>query len=207
MAEEARKEKYDRQTKEQFEELGRFVQQFEAMVDAVRRTCLQLTTTSVKHHRLMNIILHHSSMTAWPLFEIARALYGEMINDAEYKITTEQGIVIKGVLKQISAEYSDLLAHRNNMVHGTWYIGWASPADEEFSDLKIAKYKATSSGFAAAETPKNTAELQALTERCKQNAFLINLLNATFIFPGGPRVCENFHKEKDTWVATTAKPG
>jgi hypothetical protein len=177
------------------------------MVEAVRRTCLQLTTASAKHQMLMNIVLHHSSMTAWPLFEIARALYGEMINDADYKIPAKEGEVIKGVLKQIATEYSNLLSNRNNMVHGTWYIGWASAADQEFSDLKIAKYKATSSGFTAADTPKNTTELQSLTERCKHNAFLIGLLNITFTMPGGPRTHENFHKEKDTWVATTATPG
>ncbi len=113
MTEETRDEKFSRQTCEQFEWIGRFVQSFELMVDAARGSALLLLRPVPQ--RMLNIVLHHSSMTAWPLFEIVQALYGEMI--AQDTFPKEQADVVRGVLKQVAADYSDLLSQRNIVSH------------------------------------------------------------------------------------------
>jgi hypothetical protein len=54
------------------------------------------------------------------------------------------------------------------MLHGTWFIGWTSQADEDFSELKVSKFKPTAKGFESAPTPKNIDEIKLLIERCHQ---------------------------------------
>lgn len=198
MDEEQRK-LFESQTKEQFEELGRFVQQFEQMVNAVRFACLQLTTRGVEHQRLMNIIFHHRSLTAGPLFEIMRSLFGEIVNDEKNSIEKNEVTAINGVLQQIHTEYQSLLERRNTLLHGTWYIGWVSENQKDFSEFLVSKFKATSKGVESAETPKNVAELRSLTTRCATCQHLIYAFIGSFFTEGGPKITANFKKVSSVW--------
>jgi hypothetical protein len=195
MPDETRNEKYQRQTKEQFEELGRFVQQFEQMVDAARFSCVQLTSSSAQHQSLMNVTFHHRSMTAEPLIQIMRALYGEKIKTI--KPETEEVDTISSILSQIGRDYSKLAGKRNELLHGTWYIGWANPADDDFSDLKVAKFKTPATGLALAETPKKVEDLREITAECKRVGDLIRALILTLI--AGSKAKDLFIKDGQLW--------
>jgi hypothetical protein len=82
MPDETHDKKYSRQTGEQFEALGRFVQEFEQLVDAVRTTSMHLlSSNSPKQQQLVNVVLFHKSLTAQPLFEIMRGLYAVFIKE------------------------------------------------------------------------------------------------------------------------------
>src|ERR1700730_4099177 len=65
---------YEKNTKEQYEALGRFVEAFEAMVNEVRESTIALIERDGKHRRLIEIVLHHQVLTAKPLYEIFRAV-------------------------------------------------------------------------------------------------------------------------------------
>ncbi|HWN48568.1 MAG TPA: hypothetical protein VNO18_01820 [Xanthobacteraceae bacterium] len=65
---------YEKNTKEQYEALGRFVEAFEAMVNEVRESTIALIERDRKHGRLIEIALHHHVLTAKPLYEIFRAV-------------------------------------------------------------------------------------------------------------------------------------
>jgi hypothetical protein len=73
---------YKKNTKEQYEALGRFVEAFEAMVNEVRESTIALIERDRKHGRLIEIALHHHVLTAKPLYEIFRAVVMEIVDDA-----------------------------------------------------------------------------------------------------------------------------
>ena len=73
---------YEKNTKEQHEALGRFVEAFEAMVNEVRESTIALIERDGKHCRLIEIVLHHQVLTAKPLYEIFRAVVVEVVDDA-----------------------------------------------------------------------------------------------------------------------------
>jgi hypothetical protein len=73
---------YEKNTKEQYEALGRFVEAFEAMVDEVRESTIALMARDPKHGRLIKIALHHEAFSAKPLFNVFRAVIVEIIDDA-----------------------------------------------------------------------------------------------------------------------------
>src|SRR5947207_2364955 len=97
---ETRNQRYTRQTGEQFEAIGRFVQAFELMVDAVRYGLLQLTARDPKHQRLLNIVFHYKSMTASPLIDIFRAIIAEIVLDADYKIQKSESDAALKIMAQ-----------------------------------------------------------------------------------------------------------
>ena len=94
-------EAYAKNTKEQYEALGRFVEAFELMVDEIRGICgdcVSMTVGAIKpvkpddksweewikeegdRRHLISIPFHHQGMTAKPLFDIMRAIVAEIVN-------------------------------------------------------------------------------------------------------------------------------
>jgi len=65
---------YKKNTTEQYESLGRFVEAFERAVNELRECSITLIERDGKHTRLIEVALHHQALTAKPLFDIFRAL-------------------------------------------------------------------------------------------------------------------------------------
>jgi hypothetical protein len=177
---------YAKNRKEQYEALGRFVEAFELMVNETRDLCIDnirravLTITTVKYgdkewdaflteflkrQRLLEISFHHQGMTAKPLMDILRAIVAEIINDQASLYYAER-TVFKKVLAHIDEEYSALYWKRNELLHGTWFMGYPDPNDPNASRFDVRKYKTTAEGLKRAELPKNAAELRNLASRC-----------------------------------------
>ena len=150
-----------RATNEQFRELGRFVQEFELMVDEVRSLSLFLVGG---HTNRLSVILHHRSMTAAALMDVAVGVIGEMAKEAKYDKTKQAKYDktkqkdLPELVGQIREEYRQLYELRNTLLHGTWYIGWTYEAQQDFSELTILRGKSSlSEGFAFAKTPRSTS--------------------------------------------------
>jgi len=74
---------YEKNTRLQYEALGRFVEQFEMMVNEVREISLERLLEGLDDHQkggLIEIAFHHSVMTAKPLFDIMRAILADALN-------------------------------------------------------------------------------------------------------------------------------
>ena len=195
---ETREQRYHRKTKDSFAALGKFVQEFELMVESVRSGILSLIGQT---HSTV-IVLNHSSLTAWPLFEILRAVVADIVRNPDNKIDSKEGGAADAILKQISTDYSTLLGRRNDLIHGTWRIGWASADADNFSEIAVSKFKATASGLASVPPPKDIAELEQLSRQCTDTAHLVRCLIACLAWPSGPRILANFVCEKKTWTTT-----
>ena len=171
-----------RSTNEQFRELGRFVQEFELMVSEIRTLCMFLMGGDHMH---VQIALNHHSMTAYALMEITIGIVGQIIKNSKYDATKKREL--PELVSQIRAEYQDLAQLRNTLLHGTWYIGWTHEAQRDFSELTILRGKSSlSEGFAFAKTPQSTADLKAITARCKSHQRNINGLHALLSHPETP---------------------
>jgi hypothetical protein len=186
-----RGEAYDKNTKEQYEMLGRFVEAFEAMVNVVRDLCLQLAARDGRNAILVQTILYHESLSAKPLFDILRAIIIETLKDSlraqhespcqpddperpllgddgkSLPLTTEEYETFTGVLGFIHGKYQDLANMRNDLLHGTWFVGYTSQDDPNSSEFYINRLKISGQGLSRPEgLPKTADELKYLAKRC-----------------------------------------
>lgn len=200
-APEPRNAKYERQTKEQFETLGRFVQAFELMVDAARNGCLTLAADNARHARILRVVFHYHTMTAQPLFDMWRGIVAEFARPEEdaapsREAEEDRGVATK-VLAQMADEYGRLARHRNDFLHGTWFIGWAGPADQDFSRLNVFRARITKGGFAAAEMPKDVQGMSAYINRFESMALMLQ--RATFVVLTRQTFSANFVFDGESW--------
>jgi hypothetical protein len=173
--------------KEQYEALGKFVEAFELMVDEVRAICIECIHMTVcepkfikpdwqdwkqfheqerRQKTLIEIPFHSSGMTAKPLFDIMRAIIAEIANVKESSHYANRE-TYKELLAHIEKEYGALFWKRNELLHGTWLIGYVDEDDPNSSQFQVRKYKITADGLARiSELPKNANELLTLTMRC-----------------------------------------
>jgi hypothetical protein len=198
-------EKFNAQTAAQFESLGRFVQAFELMVDAVRTSCyFFLSRGDGKLGQLLNVVLYHQSMTAGPLFEIVRGIYAIMADNYPEVFNEEEKRTITSVLRYCAKEYSALLELRNGLLHGTWRIGWASVDQKDFSEMVVHKFKVSGAGYKLVDLPKSADELNAHTSRCESVMTLIYRIYGacmTGLMSGTEsRVRFNIREENGRWL-------
>jgi hypothetical protein len=173
-------EEYEKNTQEQYAALGRFVEAFERMVHEARDGANSLMLhgyhldplTALQISTLISIPLYHQALAAKPIFEIFRALLMEKITDPSYRktynITDEHVVIFGGALGAISGEYEFLANKRNELLHGTWFIGFTDETNPHAAQFQVNKYKTTGSGMSKLELPKTAPELDALSERCDE---------------------------------------
>jgi hypothetical protein len=187
-------EAYNRNTKQQYEALGRFIVAFEAMVNEVRVCSIQLLQTEHVRSKLVDIAFHHPSLSAFPLFEIFRALIIECLGLGDVVITPKDKDVFRGVLKTIATEYNWLVSIRNSLIHGTWYIGYSTKDDPNSETFTVFKYKPTSDGLERQDVPTRAFNLLALMDRCNDTRSWIALICGCVPLPDRPHepVAERF---------------
>jgi hypothetical protein len=183
---------YKKNTTEQYESLGRFVEAFERMVHEVRESSVALIERDGKHARLIEVALHHQALTAKPLFDIFRALIIEIIDDAIRTEKDEEAGIIDGdpplladahrkprhftikerdtylgALAALAAEFEDLANRRNELLHATWFVGFVDNDDPNASEFYARKYKTTKAGLTPIDLPKSASQLKDLSTRCE----------------------------------------
>jgi hypothetical protein len=152
---------YAQNTKEQYEAIGRFVEAFEAMVNEARQNSIQLLTRDHKQQLLLRIPFYNQALSAKPLFEIFRTLIAEIIHGQETQktknISQEDLGTYLGVLSTIAGEYMDLCSIRNNLLHGTWFVGYSGSDDPYCKEFFIHRFDATKKGLSLTELPKTAS--------------------------------------------------
>src|SRR5688572_14581111 len=119
MNEAERREKYEAQTQALYAAIGRFAVKFEHVCHAMH-WCITtlLRAHGLNHQGLENALL--SGLTAEPTLTIFRSA----INEARRETMSDAD---KKILKNICSRIKDLIETRNDIVHRTWFVGWASP--------------------------------------------------------------------------------
>ena len=170
-----RSPEYEKNTNEQYASLGRFIEAFEAMVEKVRNNCIEILARGLQHEDLVTIALHHGALTAKPLFDIWRALNAESFIQKKTPIRDRDDY--NAIIKQVAAEYEGLTTLRNNMLHGTWFVGYVGSEDPDAAEFYIRKAIASKDGLGFLTLPKTAAELQKHSNRCGEAAGWISLIH------------------------------
>ena len=182
MSGDERQARYEAQTREQFEALGRFVQAFEQMVHALRmgiESRLQSESPNMVHFTRM--LFHHQVLTAWPLWEMFRGVIYTDISEIR-PLEAPEIRAFHDVLTKLGREVQALLSARNNILHGTPFIGWASAEQEDFSELTIMKWGVSAKGWKVTETPKSVSAVMELVNRCSRAETAANCIRAANVF-------------------------
>lgn len=183
-----------------YTELGRFVEAFELMIFALRSACIIiLSNPAPKWQALIRIPFHHSSMTAKPLIDIFTSIVGTMLHDtdtvAAWKLNEQELTAFKGVLRQVGADCEKLASKRNNLLHGTWFIG-LNPDPTDLSRFFVEKSTTTGAGLKPIESiPKDIVELKILTKECQSLREWILLLTGIVGF-GRPSITTLFKQNQ-----------
>ena len=199
MVAESRQELFECQTAEQYEQIGRFVVEFEQACSWLRIGIIfSLHHDGLRTQRLAQILIDNTVMTAAPLIKAYDAIMTE--------IGVREDPVQKEVLDQVSKEFHALTSERNKVVHGLWFIGYASVDDQDFS--KISGIKGNPSkkqGMNFQHLPKRVEEIAKLVERTKNlNELLIDihaLLTLQASEQGKVKFENSLTKEGDTWTS------
>jgi hypothetical protein len=220
-------EAYHKNTKEQYEMLGRFVEAFEMMVHEVREASIELAARDGRNRGLLEIVFHHQGLSAKPLFDIFRGLVAAILQDSiDEQSDKKNGIsnaerplmvdgkgnivpfTIKdrdtflGVLSHLQRIYGGLSSKRNDLLHGTWFVGYPSHEDPFSEEFYIRRLTTTKRGLAVVtDLPKNAPELKKLSEQCEgvRNwiGWLVSCLEGTL------RIADAFKFEGQTWWFVT----
>jgi hypothetical protein len=132
----------EQNTKAQLEALGRFVETFELMVNEVRAMCVERIChglgSAVGLDPLVELAFHYQVMTARPLYDILRAIIAQIVSRLDHFHFAGRS-EIKSLLSYIGVAYSDLCDKRNKLLHGTWFIGYATGDDPSAANLRSGR--------------------------------------------------------------------
>lgn len=170
----AESETYHKNTKEQYEALGRFVEGFEAMVDEVRTCSVDIIASKLNPFQktLIAVSFFHPGTTAKHLYDIFIALISKSLQSDFFRkdgnIEREDVPLFASVLSQVNSEYEELCKKRNGLLHGTWYVGYQDGADPDSGTFHVSRFSVGGKGLVPLPMPKTAAELQKLTARCDE---------------------------------------
>lgn len=129
MDKQERERKFKEQKTALYSAFGRFAVNFELVCFALRQGIFwMLNSGGLRKERLADILL--TDLTAKPLQNIYRSMASEI-----QELSNNDRRVIKNIFKRID----DLIEKRNDIIHATWFIEWASPKDTDFSEARGIK--------------------------------------------------------------------
>jgi hypothetical protein len=180
MNEEERHKKFKDQTGELYRAYGEFALKFEHVCYAVHTALVfMLHMEGLKNQQVANVLL--VGLTADPL----RSMFAALVAETQ-KLDNQEKKIIDSVLKRFQA----LTEKRNDVIHGTWFIGWANPSDTDFSVASGLKHHRSNKGASVKSFNFGVEEFQALTQEAEALAAIFQRLRGCFV--GGFSVSGNF---------------
>ena len=198
MAADLRKELFERQTAKQYEQIGRFVVEFEKACAALRYGIIfSLQRDGLRTQRLAQILTDNIFMTETPLIESHDAVMTEL--------GFRKDPIQKEVMDQVSNEFRALMSERNRIVHGHWFIGYAGADDHDFSKIGGLKGRPSKkAGMSFQQLPTSVEEIAGLVERASSlSRFLMDIHGLLIVQASGEgkgKFENNFSKVGETWT-------
>ena len=98
----------------------------------------------------------------------------------------------------------DLANKRNNLLHGTWYVGYTGPEDLEAKEFYISKMAHRKDELAHIPLPRTASELRDLTKRCEKTQAWISAVEMPFLVNAGASDLKHkFRHNGTTWTLLT----
>lgn len=187
---------------EQHAALGRFVTLFEDTVNLIRTATVAMLSADSRHGKLVNIAFHSSVMTAAPLFQIFRAVVGQIATDADFGYPRQQGQDILSVMNQIAGEFEAIQQTRNGLLHGTWDVDWCGEQGSGLAVFSVTRLKPSRTGLSRAELPSRPEDLGELAERCLSVQALIQRVVQAVLTKPVPALETLLIRQDDRWIAS-----
>jgi hypothetical protein len=150
-------------------------------------------------------------MTAKPLFDIMRSIIGELLNNEDYckpyKIGEHERRAFFGAIARVSTEYFNLSEIRNDLVHGTWFVGLQMP-EQNPEEFALYRRKVTKNGIARSENlPKTASELLELSYRCQGASNWIEIIGRCLDEDEARLdILQCFKHDGSEWICTVPSP-
>lgn len=179
---------YISQTNELYQALGGFVSNFELLVQNLRTALVFLMSGNNGRQDFIQSAL--AELSADPMLRVFKATFAIAINECG----GDEKQLARGrdVLKDVCRRTQDMIAIRNEIVHGTWFIGWAGVGDEDFSVASGGKTKNTRDGVEHRQIDRTKVEFDLHSESCLQLADLINRLQVVILHSETRNFIDNF---------------
>ena len=161
-----RKAKYDSQTGQLYEAIGRCAVKFEHVCFSMHQgITLLLSVNGLQNQRLSQVLL--ADLTAYPLKSILQALIAEIVSLPPPD---------KSICDKIFIRIQKLIERRNDIVHSTWFVGWASSEDTDFSMVNGHKWARGKQGADLKQATYASADFDAFANECDAVAALVHRL-------------------------------
>jgi hypothetical protein len=157
MNEPDRQVSYEAQTAESYRLLGKFVAEFELLMFAMR-SVLEREIGGGPGGQL-GVQALTAELTAWPL--------SQAFNSYAISRTNGNSIAQKAILL-FKDKFQKLIETRNDLVHGTHFIGWASQEQVDFSKPEMLRLKNKKSGVTNANVSISHDSMATYIVRAKQ---------------------------------------
>lgn len=164
MSPEERQQRHDEQTKEIYAGLGEFVASFELMVFwGLRTPLIQLWSNNSRElQQLVQPAV--ADLTADPILKIYQATYSTAIQQS--RLIPEEKAEGERILVDVCKDVRELIQTRNEIIHGTWFIGWASSEDTDFSVASGVKPTNTKNGVEHRKISRTRADFDKHIDEC-----------------------------------------
>lgn len=170
MTEEQRQQKLKEQSNAQYAAYGEFAVKFEHVCQAVHTAMVfMLLKEGLRNQQVAHVLL--ANLTADPL----RTLFAALIAETQ-QLTSQEKKIIDSLLKR----FQSLTEKRNDIIHGTWFIGWASTDATDFSTISGFKHHRSSKGASAKSFKYTVNDFQILTKESESLHKLFMRLHGCF---------------------------
>ena len=185
-----RQQKFEAQTAEVYQAIGKCSVKFEHVTFTMQQAItFLLQKGGLKNQRLANVML--ADLTAYPLKSIFQAMIPE-----SSELSQEE----RNICDKIFSRTQRLIERRNDIIHSTWFVGWAHPDDTDFSEIAGAKQARGKQGAAIKSFKHTAADFEAFARECDEVAKLLHRLSACLI--GDFKIIKNFMVSADGSVST-----
>ena len=170
MPDQNNKETLKSQSDDLYRAYGRFAVQFEHICHATHNAItFLLHKEGLRNQQVANIFL--AGMTADPLRTLFVSLVGEVksLNKAEQQI-----------FDNVINRFQKLTEKRNDIIHGTWFIGWANEQDTEFSNAAGFKHHRNKDGATVKAFDFSAADFDKLTDEAETLSNLMSRISGCF---------------------------
>lgn len=177
---------YETQTTALYAGLGEFVARFEMLVHNMRTQLLFLMTSTGLAQTLVTPA--YAELTAAPLQSVFLATFSTAIRQSTAHDDAEKKVG-QAILEAVCKRVKSMIELRNEIVHGTWFIGWASVDQTDFNEAYGFKPKNTKVGVKHNEISRSREDFDQLIDQCNE---LYELINRFAVVRMGRRFTTNF---------------
>jgi hypothetical protein len=169
-----RRERHRKQTEQIYAGIGRFAVKFEHVCHAMHSCVMNLLQhNGLKNQQLANAVLE--GLTAEPLRRMLAAAIAETKRD---QLIGEEKQILDNIIRRIV----DLTEARNDVLHRTWFVGWAALADDDFSTTAGWKFKNTKKGVEFRPLEYTSANFESLATEADRLTEIIRCLEYCLLY-------------------------